>query len=304
MSGYTKTTIYRVIDWALWLGAVAGSMLLFFFLPSDLALGEFLAGLFLVLTIALRIPATIHETGHLLAAMCGGFGIHSFTVSLFTVTGKSVSWTGYDGDCEGFTEFYPKHGKGLRKRYIFLALAGGGLTLLLGILLLGLSLGLSYRPIALYFAMLSLFLIGDGLRAYYPASLPEGETDGSVALGAIKNTPDFQVTLAVLTAHGILYRGQFSDIPRSVLFDTPVVREDHPAFFELLRLRMLFLLSEGDRAGASETFERMRSLREYFPESFARAEGYEPCLSGEPPLPSEEEFTEGELALRETLSKQ
>lgn len=290
MSGRTKIAVYRTLDWLLWIGAIVGCVLMFLLMPEEIGAGEWVAGVFLILCVALRIPVTVHEAGHAAVGALAGFGVKSFTLSLFRLSGEGVKFSGYAEEFAGMTELVPHNGRGLRAKLILVSLAGAMFDLVLGLPILLLCTLLPYHAIGLFGGMLSLFLICNGIRALCPVELPEGQTDGSNALSMAKRTSEAQVELAVWTAQGILYKGTFGEIPRELLFETPVVREDLPAFRELLRLRVLYALCEGDGAQAATCMERLQTLSDYFtPAERSFSERYLPCIKGEALVYEDEE---------------
>ncbi len=282
MSGRTKIAIYRVLDWLLWIGASVGCVLMFLLMPEEIGAGEWVAGVFLILCVALRIPVTVHEAGHAAVGAACGFKVKSFTLSLVRFSGEGVKFFGYADEFAGMTELVPHSGKGLRVKFVFVSLAGAMFDLVLGLPILLLCTLLPYHAIGLFGGMLSLFLIADGIRTLFPVELPEGQTDGFAALSMAKKTAEAQVELAVWTAQGILFKGTFEEIPSDLLFGTPVVREDLPAFRELLRLRVLYALNEGDGEKAAANMDRLQTLSDYFtPEERMFTERYLPCIKGE-----------------------
>ena len=71
---------------------------------------------------------------------------------------------------------------------------------------------------------------------------------------------------AVMQAQCLSAEGGIDNVGRELLFDVPVVREDCPAFWELLRLQEQFLRADGDELGAERIAERLRTLEEEFGE--------------------------------------
>ena len=165
---------------------------------------------------------------------------------------------------------------------IVFALGGGVFNLIIGGALLALYLCLPYHSGLLFCGLLSLFLLYEGIRALVPCELVAGKTDGGVLLGLMKKAPEEEVMLRVLEAQGILYRNSFAQIKKELLFETPVVREDFPAFAALLLLRLQYLLYH--REDAQAVLERLETLSEYFSEG-ERAElrYYKAVMRGKKP---------------------
>ena len=248
MSGRTKRILYHIADGMLYLVFGIGMLLISVFLPP---LEEFPRGdaelwqypLAVALS-AVGLPVLLHECGHLLSGALAGmklarFGFHPFT----------------RGPVAGETAMYPKNGKHVRGKFFALTLGGAAVNVALGIALFLLWLLLPARPAGC--GALSGFLFYEGARALLPAELSAGKTDGAVLSGLLKRRPEEEVTLRVLTAQGILYKGTFSDIKKELLFGAPVVREDLPAYHALLLLQAQYLLSAGEEEGAQEKLSRL-----------------------------------------------
>ena len=269
MSGRTKRILYTVFDCILWLGAIVGvALILLYAVPSEngrLVLADRISCYALLCCVLLRVPVLLHELGHLLFGLLVGMKPISFTVSLFRIAGGRIKFIGYS-QTAGATEAVPNNGKHVRGKFITFALGGGVLNLLVGGVMLALFLILPYHAGLLFCGLLALFFLAEGIRAFLPCELPAGKTDGARVIGALKRAPEEEVLLRVLTAQGILYRGNFSELPQELLFEAPVVREDSPQYHALLELQYRYLLSAGENARAVRALNRLESLSEYFSE--------------------------------------
>ncbi len=265
MSGKTKRILYTVTEYTLRAAAFVGVILLALFtVPRPFGTAEWLVLNGFIAAIILRIPATVHEIGHLLFGWIAGMKCASVTLSHFRIAGGKVRFVFSDAD--GSCEMFPKNGKSVRAKTIAFTLGGSVLCLAVGLAFLLLYLLLPYQVELLFCAFMGVYILFEGLIALYPAELPAGKTDGAVLLGILKHSSEEDVMLRVLTAQGILHRGTYSDIDRDLLFAPPVVREDLPAFHALLLLQYHYLKEEGDEAGAAEKLGRLRSLSAYLTE--------------------------------------
>lgn len=280
MSGKTKRILYRIADLTLFaLAAVAMIAILLMQTGRDFGVGEGAAGIVTFLCIVLQIPAAIHELGHLIFGWFAGMKCASVTLSYLRFGGGRVRFV-YPSYA-GSAAMYPKNGNDVSAKAIAFTVGGAVTGFLAGGVLLALFLALPYHPALLFCGLFAPFLFYESLRALIPAELPAGKTDGAVLMGLIKKSPEEDVMLRVLAAQGILYRGTFSDIPKELLFEAPVVREDLPAFLSLLMLRMQDLLSASEEEGAEEIFHRLYGLGEYLSEEEAReAERYGKYFTG------------------------
>ena len=268
MSGRTKRIIYQFVDLVLWLAAIVGVVLMLRFGRPDkkFGVGEIVVCVMLVLAVFLRIPVLIHELGHLIFGWLAGFKAAAVSLGLVRISREGIRFNGYS-NVAGATEMFPTSGKYMRVRFLAHTLGGGVFNLLAGGTLLTLYLCLPYHEALLFCGMLSLFSLYEGFRAFFPAQLRAGKTDGAIALGLLRRSSEEEVTLCILKAQGILFRGKFSDVPRELLFDTPVVREDTPEFFALYFLRMQYLLYHGEESEARKILIRLEELGEYLSET-------------------------------------
>lgn len=295
MSGRTKRILYTVTSVFLMLAAAAGSLLLMFFYAKSTLDYALIA---LVVLLCRVLPVLFHEVGHLLFGLTAGLRPIAVSVGWLTFGKGKVKFGKRDAD--GATLMLPKKAKHARGKLIFFALGGAVSDLAIGGVLLALFFVLPFHSALLFFSELAPFFLAEGILALLPAELSAGKTDGAVVLSHIKKTSDAEVELRVFVAHGLLYRGTFSEIPREILFNTPVVREDLPAFVGLLQLRLLWLLDRGEMEEAKKTLERLLSLEEDFPED-KLGERYAPCLEGKPPLDGEPSPLYGVRELTERL---
>ena len=160
---------------------------------------------------------------------------------------------------------YPVGEKHLKGRLLFYTLGGAAFNFLfaaagiLCFLLLPASWGL------LFFAALAPLNLYECVTELLPMQLPAGKTDGKFALDLVKGENGAQNTFAVFRVQSLIAKGCFADVPRSILYDVPVVREDDPAFLSLLSLRMMRSTLLNEREEALLCAERLSGLLEYLP---------------------------------------
>ena len=278
MSGRGKRILYLVLDIVLWVCAV-GSAALILLLNVPKArpeLAEYLVMGALVLSILLRIPVLVHELGHLLFGLFSGMRPVSFMICGMCISAKGVRFVG--SKTAGMTAMYPKNGKNVRKKALALSFGGAAFGLLLGGALLAIYFAFPYHPALLFFALLAIFVVYESVRALIPVELAAGKTDGAVIRGILKRSSEEEIMLRVLTAQGILFEGIFTEIPRELLYDVPVVREDLPARRALLALRVQYELAHQNTENAQKNFNEFAVLEEYFSaeeaEFFSRYQNY------------------------------
>ncbi len=206
MSGRTKRILYHIADGALFAVFGIGMLLISVFIPplkefprGDAELWQFPLAVALA---AVGLPVLLHECGHLLFGALAGMKPARFRFHPFLR--DSVA---------GETAMYPRNGKHVKGKSIALTLGGAVVNIALGATLFLLWLLLPARPI--FCGALSGFVFYEGVRALLPAELSVGKTDGAVLLGLLKNRPEEEVMLRVLTAQGILYRGSIPTFPKT-----------------------------------------------------------------------------------------
>ena len=149
------------------------------------------------------------------------------------------------------------------------SLGGATLNFIFGILFSVLFLVLPAHPILLFFALFAPMQLYEGIRALVPAELSSGRTDGELIRQLKANTPEAQLFCNVLTVQGILQKLTFDQVDERLLFDTPVVREDEPAFLSLLHLRWQYLMWKGAVERAEQELCRLEGLSEYLDKDVA-----------------------------------
>lgn len=291
MSGRTKKIFYFVSDALLFVVLGLGC----FFLPifwrqggEGQELAESLARSAALLFLFLNLPVLLHECGHLLFGGLAGMRLAEFRfLPFFSRSGK--------------TAMYPGNGKAVKIKFFVFTLGGAAFNFLIGGTLFLLWLFLPYHPALVFCASCSGFVLYEGARALIPAELSDGKTDGAVLYGILKRRPEEEIALRVLTVQGILSKGVFAQIPRPLLFDCPVVREDLPAYFGLCFLRMQYLLAEQDRAAARKELDRLWSLVDEEPSEARKAEllRYEGVFRGD--FQAKKQRLHGVQALEESL---
>ncbi len=262
MSGRTKRTIYNITDIGLWIGMIAGACLLLYFTARPLGAWEWTVWFLFLAAILLRLPAAVHEIGHLLFGWLSGMKCAGVTLSYLRISDGRIGFT--NPNFAGAAEMYPKNGKGTRGKVVLFTLGGALFSLVVGGVFLALFLVLPYSAGLLFCGLFSLPCLYEGIRALLPAELPAGKTDGAVLLGLLKGSPEEEVMLRVMRVQGILFRQPFSKLTEE-LFDIPVVREDLPAYHALLFLKMQWQL-DSDLGAAEQTFELLKSLETYMEE--------------------------------------
>lgn len=270
MSGKTKRILYCIVTGLLIMAAMAGAIVMLYvangasFRTPDLPL-QIVWWCFLGVYILFPLNVLVHELGHLLFGFLAGMRAYSFSVNRIGLfrTGKRVrfSW-----NVAGATQMFPKNGERTRGRALVFTLGGILLNVIYAAVFLILFFTAERSPALLFFELFAPLSLAEGLSALYPVELPAGKTDGAVLFGLIRRSPEEDVMLRVLRAQGILNKGSFSELPRELLFDAPVVREDNTAALSLMQLSYQKLLYEGETELALRQMRRLKALDEYLPE--------------------------------------
>lgn len=205
-----------------------------------------------------------HEAGHLLFGIC--FGMRPVRVQIgpfvFDRNKKGVALRNFEpfGSCD----FYPVRTDRLSLRYAMTV--AGGLIFSLAFVLLSALFYLRGGAMHYVFGMglpVSVFLFFYNAA---PLSLPSGDTDGRLLADILAKTPETIVTLHVLAIQGGLLSRSPASLSEDLYFDVPVVAEDERGFIALTRLRYLYFLDKGERAGALAQSMRLRELLVYLSE--------------------------------------
>lgn len=262
MSGKTKRILFRSADLILLVAAYAFVA----WIAASVFVGyrgwdAVFAFFGVLLCVALRIPAAVHELGHLLFGLFAGMKCEAVTLSYLRIGGGKVRLV--NPAYAGAVEAFPKSGEHVREKFLCMTVGGAAFNVLAGGALLAPYLLIPFHPALFFCGMLAPLMFYEGISALLPAELPAGKTDGAVLAGLLKNAPEEDVLIRVMTAQGILYRGDFSMIGEELLSGAPVVREDLPAYHALLMLRMQALLAAGNQEGAAAVLGRLGKLTEY-----------------------------------------
>ena len=158
----------------------------------------------------------------------------------------------------------PASSNHIRGRMIAFALGGVLMNFVYGVVFLTLYFTIPVTPALFFFELFAPLNLFEGLVALFPAGVSAGKTDGKVMLDIARHTPDSEVFLSVFVAQGMLRTKTYGEIPRGLLFDLPVVREDLWEFLALTQLRWQYLFYTGDKEGAKQQILRLESLLEYF----------------------------------------
>lgn len=273
MSRTLKKVLYYLFFTLFAFAAAAGTVWIMYsaaFMAEDWQLTElvWICLIAIIMEFLIPLPILVHEGGHVLGGLLCKMKFVTFQVGNFLISKRNVKiFVRYQRQSSaGRSEFFPKNGGNMRARLLVTTLAAGIFNLIYGGGFLALWFLQFRHPALLFFELFAPLSLLDGIDALFPFRRRVGKTDGAVALGLIRHAPEEEIMLRVLEAQGVLYRGEFSDVPRELLFQVPVVREDLPAYHALLFLRMQYMLAQNDIIGAQKEFDRLRILEEYFSE--------------------------------------
>lgn len=275
MSGRTKRIIYAIVTAFALLLAVAGTVLLAYFSAVRAEEGiAYIFGILICFCVGMMIVplhTLLHELGHVcVGAACG------MRVICFSFGGYRLDWQNkftasyrFNRNANGAAALLPKDEKGARRKLVMALYAGAGFDFLYAAVMFALYFAVTQHPAMLFFTLFAPFCLYEGLMSLYPISLPAGPTDGEFAIGLLKKRPEAEVSLRVMTAQGMLFTKNYEELPRAMLMEAPVIREDCTAFLALLQLKWRYLYCVGE--DFLPPLERMQSLFEYVGEEY-RAE--------------------------------
>ena len=284
MTARQKLTVYRIVQYVLLAAALAITILLI--LKGDVGTGSrvLVCAIVCIAAAGLQAHYLIHELGHLLFGLFSGFRPVSFSVACvrFSRFGKKVSFIP-NAAYAGASEMYPVGETHLKGRILFYTLGGAAFNFLFAAAGILYTLGgaafnflfaaagiLCYLLLPaswalLFFVSLAPLNLYECVAELLPMQLPAGKTDGKFALDLMTGESGARNAFAVFRAQSLIAKGCFSEVPRSILYDVPVVREDDPAFLSLLSLRMMRAALLNEREEALSCAERLSGLLEYLP---------------------------------------
>ncbi|MDE7158961.1 MAG: site-2 protease family protein, partial [Clostridiales bacterium] len=198
-----------------------------------------------------------HELGHTVFAALAGFRTVQFSIGKYVFTKHGIRYDAYN-EAAGATAIFPKTEKNIRQRYAFVSLGGIIFNLVYGSVFLTLYFVLPHHPALVFFELLAPMNLFTGLLQLLP--IPRGRTDFMTFYGCLKNKPFAQIACNILQAQSILYQHSYRAIPRELLYDTPVIREDDPLFILLLTLRLQYCLVLDDIEGVKAAATRMDAI--------------------------------------------
>ncbi len=267
MSGRSKQIAYYIFLTVLTLCGAAGTALIAYFgLRFEDIEALFVIVAFCVCIFLFPLYTVLHEAGHALCGALVGMRVMALSVGYlhFDWSRKFTATFSLDSDVSGAATLLPRNGGGVREKLTFALLGGALFNFIYGAVFLTLFFVLPHNLALIFFVLFAPLNLCEGILALYPIELPAGKTDGKFALDLIKKRPDAELSLRVMTAQGALFKKTYAEIPRELLFDVPVVREDSAAFLAILQLRYRALLSTEDEKAADE-IKRLQSLFEYVP---------------------------------------
>lgn len=254
---------YALIGTALFVCAAAGwGAMLWLEIAADSGLSRLSAALIgagvLIAALLLRFDLVIHELGHLLFGILAGLTVQRVSVGWISF-GKGGVRFGRRA-VAGETQFVPRRASGVRLRLAAAAAGGSALGIVFGAVMLVLYFLLPFSPALFFFAQLGLWCLPLALSELLPAELPAGKTDGLVLKELATRTGETEVAVRVMLAQLLLQSRSAAQLPRALLFDTPAVREDCPAFRALLNLRAEYFHACGDEAGEAAVRARIAAI--------------------------------------------
>lgn len=215
----------------------------------------------LAAAIVLRIPYLVHELGHVVSGVCAGLRVNGVRLGWLFLSCRGVRLSPSEGRA-GETMFSLRREGCVHARLYAAALGGPLAGLLAGGALLIVWGVLPAHPALAFFACMAPLFVAESLSELLPAERRAGKTDGLVLQELRTRTGETEVAVRVMTAQLLLARDPQTALPHALLFDVPVVREDSPAFMELLLLQKDALLKEGDAEGAARIEGRIREIEE------------------------------------------
>lgn len=207
----------------------------------------------------------VHELGHIVCGTMAGMRFPVVRVGRLEFSRGRVRYR-LRPQTDGETAIVPRGAAHMKGRLLFTASGGAAFQLLYAVAVIVLVCTVTPVPAVFFFLLYVPSAIYGAVTALLPAELGAGRTDGGVIYGIVTRDAETDVALRVLTAQGILSRGGYCDIPESLLFSAPAVREDSAAFKALLFLRYSYARACGDTVRAEEAYARLCLIADYLSE--------------------------------------
>lgn len=262
MSAKARAILYRICSVLFFLGALAGTLYIGYAEGSAesagvaeyVVIGSAIALMGLAEAFDCMGGVILHELGHAFCALLAGFKVSAVRFGKADISQKGVRFS--RNAAAGESTVIPKSPRGLRGRLAFVSLGGALFNLIYGGTLLALYFVLPLHPALLFFVLFAPFQLSTGLSSLFPAELRSGRTDGEMLLGLARKAPFAEVSLALLRAQALLFRGSYRDLPHRLLFSVPVIREDEPLFAALQLMRLQYGLVARDEEEISSVVTR------------------------------------------------
>ena len=206
----------------------------------------------------LRVDLFLHELGHLLFGVLAGLKVRRACIGMFSFGQGGVRFG--RRAVAGETQFSLRSTKGAHARLFAAAVGGSVFALAFGGTMLALYFVLPSHPALFFFTQLGVCCLPLALTELLPAELAAGKTDGLVLKELIRRTGETELSVRVMLAQLYARDMSLKDVPKELLFEVPVVREDSPAFAGLLRLQADYLHAYGDEAGERTIRARLQAI--------------------------------------------
>jgi len=222
------------------------------------------------------IIACLHEAGHLVLGLLGGFKMQRlkvFNVLISRKEGKFRPSIERASSFVGLCEMYPATCQNLRNSYLLLSLGGVLFTFLVFFIDIILFFVPLFAPIGLGgYNAYSFFIMWTPAAFCYtffnavPFYNDDGYSDGAVILGILKDDTSQQVALSALAIQQKMYEG-FSpkQIDSELYFNVPQIMETDPAFVMILQLRYMYYMDKWDYVNAVACIERLEEMYDELP---------------------------------------
>ncbi len=290
MSGKTKRIIYYILSGVLLVLSIGGVIMMWYYSKTSA---------FLLLGVAFcyilfHFNILIHEAGHIVVGKICAMKFTSVRIGYFSIQkqgGKFAVRLCFSNNSAGECLFFPMYKRAIFVRYLLTLLGGAFFNIVYAAVFFVFYFTLPHHPALIFFACFAPVSLYEAIMALYPVELLSGKTDGATVIGLLKNKPEEQIVLRVLTVQSIIYRKRFSEIPKNLLFDAPVVRADFVAWQLLLILRVQYLLDRGDEENAKIELAHILSLKDDLNEEIiAEVQRYRAYFEGQAFKPTQSEF--------------
>lgn len=222
----------------------------------------------------------LHELGHILFGLAGGFRFNSVRIGWLKIYRKDgklrLTLREMPDSVAGVAEMIPRRTDRLYARYT--RMTAGGLLFSLLCFLLAAAAFVLYFFVEMHFAVYALtctalpYAFGIFFYNLLPNFGGGADTDGGTLRSLRKKDASCLTAVNILAIEGRMYQGDSpSQIDRSLFYGLPQLPEDDWHFILMTDYRLMYCIDSGDTPGAVRESDRLAGLLDEVPKYYYNA---------------------------------